>query len=174
MGKTLITTLVFLAFLFVPSAYADGPIVCASGSGDVTQADYDLSTCGAPPSRPVYMTLRVKSDSTTPANAQMSEGSLTCDVNAPLDGYADCNVTISDGVLDSFDTTNAENYTLTASWLEPTPTPNVYTATLSSGDVFVTERRETYGEKNTNSLLFFVIVLLLLNLVITAVAAIKR
>lgn len=46
---------------------------------------------------------------------------------------------------------------------------SVYTSTLSSGDVFTVERRETYGEKYTNSLLFFICLLLIVNIVITSI-----
>lgn len=44
---------------------------------------------------------------------------------------------------------------------------SVYTSTLASGDVFTMERRETYGEKYTNSLLFFICLLLILNIAVT-------
>jgi microcystin-dependent protein len=46
---------------------------------------------------------------------------------------------------------------------------SVYTSTLSSGDIFTVERRETYGEKYTNSLLFFICLLLLVNIVVTSI-----
>lgn len=46
---------------------------------------------------------------------------------------------------------------------------SVYTTTLSSGDIFAVERRETYGEKYTNSLLFFICFLLIVNIVVTSI-----
>jgi hypothetical protein len=152
-------------FLVVSVVYADNPIVCISGTGNVTLTGFDLTDCDAPGDQPVYVVLRVKSDDTTPATATLSEGSLDCQINAPLDGVIECAVTVRDGVLDTAQTGNApENYQLLASWSPPTP--GVYTSTLTSGDVYTIERTSTYGERYISGLLVFIALLQVVGLIL--------
>lgn len=149
-------------FLVVVPVQAEGPVVCASGSGNVTLTSFDLTNCDAPGGLPVYVILRVKSDNVAPASAALSEGSLDCQVNAPLDGAIECAVTVRDGVLDTAQAGNApENYQLLASW-----SPGVYTSTLTSGDIYTIERTSTYGERYISGLLLFMALVQVLALLI--------
>lgn len=153
-------SLLVLIYSMVPTAYAGGPVVCVSGSGNVTVNDFDLSTCGVPAENPLYVVLTVKSSSLL-AQSQLSEGALSCQVTAPVGSYADCVVTVTDGTLDTYQTDNdPENYRLEVSWETPVITnTNTYTVALSSGDVAVIERSYTYGEKNVSGQLFYLSVL---------------
>jgi hypothetical protein len=95
-----IISIIAVFILLAPAGYASGPIVCLSGAGNVSLTDFDLASCGAPADQPVYVVMRVKSGGYSAGRGQMAEGSLSCDVYAPLGNYTECAVTVRDGAVD--------------------------------------------------------------------------
>lgn len=140
------------------------PVVCLAGPSGVNQVDVDLTAvCGAPADQPVYVVLRaypnIQTGSTVPkAQASLTEGSLSCSVNAETGNVAECVTTVRDGVLDQFSATGL-HYDLTASWPSSTA---AYTYTLQSGEQFGVYAAATFGEIITSGLLLSLIAVLVL------------
>lgn len=85
-----------------------------------------------------------------------------------MGGYADCAATVTDGVLDSYQTANnPENYRLEV-WEVITNT-NVFTTELPSGDMFFTQRSYTYGEKDITGLLFYLVIVVTLAVIVFSI-----
>lgn len=120
------------------------PIVCLSGSGNYSVSNFDLSTCSNESGTPVFIGLRVKSDPLNRARIQSTEGTLTCNVYAPLDGFTECKLTVQDGFLDQLNFSTAENYQLTVSY--PQNSINSF----------------TYGDIVTNTLLSLYLMLFII------------
>lgn len=150
------------------------PVVCRSGAGNLTLNNFNLVTgCGAPAGQSIYVVLRVRADQASISNptpkgvATLNEGALTCTVTANTGEYADCVITVNDGILDQMISWAVpQNYSLTASWADDTTADPVagdaYSFTLESGKQLDVYSAATFGEIITSGLLLCLIAVLVL------------
>ncbi len=171
----MVCTIIVIILLLVPAtAYASGPIVCLSGAGNVSLTNFDLASCGAPTDQPIYVVMRVKSGGYSAGRGQMTEGSLSCDVYAPLGNYTECAVTVRDGAVDQITTSNTpENFQVTATWVDQVQPTGIFTAPVTSGAVLTIERSFTYGEIAIGGALFFIACVLVLALFVALIGFVR-